>query len=68
MTQHDDKRRRLLGRLRRQLAYTAPVLAQSRAPVPCAGAMPAPGALPADAERLPRWQCPVAARTRHHLR
>uniref|UniRef100_UPI0025B81B1E hypothetical protein n=1 Tax=Halomonas sp. TaxID=1486246 RepID=UPI0025B81B1E len=27
MSQHDDKRRRLLGRLGRQLAYTAPVLA-----------------------------------------
>ncbi|WP_444988728.1 hypothetical protein [Halomonas mongoliensis] len=27
MSQHDDKRRKLLGRLGRQLAYTAPVLA-----------------------------------------
>lgn len=27
MSQHDDKRRRLPGRLGRQLAYTAPVLA-----------------------------------------
>ncbi|MCH4562391.1 cytochrome-c peroxidase [Halomonas sp. EGI 63088] len=27
MSQHDDKRRRLLGRLSRQFAYTAPVLA-----------------------------------------
>ncbi len=27
MSQHDDKRRRLLGRLSQQLAYTAPVLA-----------------------------------------
>jgi len=27
MSQHDDKRRRLLGRLGRQLAYSAPVLA-----------------------------------------